>query len=302
MPELPEVEIARRNLERWLAGRRVVRGEASESRVFRDAPGGPGAGVAAFRRLSGRLERLERRGKVLLLSFERGQGLLAHLGMTGKLLRRPLGAAVPHSRGALVLDSREAVHLSDPRLFGRLVPLPAAELAPRVASLGRDPLVDGLTGPQLREALAGSRRELKVALMEQERVAGLGNIHAAEALFRAGLHPARAVESLGPAEWERLAAGVHAALAFGLEEQEAEDVTYLEDAGAENRFLVYGRGGGPCTACGRTVEAFPQGGRTTHACPRCQPRSQPRSQRSSQPRSGVRRKPRSPPRRGPLSG
>jgi formamidopyrimidine-DNA glycosylase len=268
MPELPEVEIARRNLARWLQGRRVVKAEADNTRIFR------GAKRARFTELTGRVESLERRGKYLLLTFEGGRGLLAHLGMTGKFLRRPEGASVPYSRARFHLEGGEVIHFADPRLFGRLEPCAAAGLGEleAVRGLGRDPLAEGLTPAQLKEAVGRSRQELKVALMDQERLAGLGNIHAAEALFRAGLHPARKPASLGEEEWERLAEAIHAAIDFGLKEQEGEEPVYLEERGAENRFLVYARAGRPCTRCGTTVESFFQGGRTTHCCPRCQPR------------------------------
>jgi formamidopyrimidine-DNA glycosylase len=268
MPELPEVEIARRNLSRWFQGRRLVRAEAESTRVFR------GAHPRDFAALHGRLESLERRGKYLLFTFEEDKGLLAHLGMTGRFLRRPEGVSVPYSRARFHLEGGEVIHFADARLFGRMEPCAASRLGEleAVKALGRDPLADGLTPAQLQEAVGRSRQELKVALMDQERLAGLGNIHAAEALFRAGLHPARRPASLGAAEWRRLAEAIHASIAFGIEEQEGEEPVYLEDRGAENRFLVYGRAGLPCTRCGATVESFSQGGRTTHYCPRCQPR------------------------------
>jgi len=271
MPELPEVEIARRNLARWLRGRRVVRAEAAPSRVFR------GARREDFLTLQGRLKSLERRGKYLLFTFEGGRGLLGHLGMTGRFLRRPPEAEVSHSRARLFLDNGQVVHFCDSRLFGRLEPCDASGLysLEAVQALGRDPLVDGLTPEQLEEAVGSSRQALKVALMDQGRVAGLGNIHAAEALFRAGLHPARKPASLTPAEWRRLAEAIHATLDFGLREQEGDEPAYLED-GAENRFLVYGRAGTPCTRCGTKVQSCPQGGRTTHFCPKCQPKGRKR--------------------------
>jgi formamidopyrimidine-DNA glycosylase len=266
MPELPEVESARRNLVQWLDGRRVVRAEADDSRVFR------GARREDFASLRGRLKSLERRGKYLLFTFEKGRGLLAHLGMTGRFVRRPEGVPVPYSRARLHLDTGSVIHFADSRLFGRLEPCEASRLyeLEAVKALGRDPLVDGLTAGQLQEALGSSRQDLKVALMDQGRVTGLGNIHAAEALFRAGLHPARKPASLTPEEWERLAEAIHASLAFGLEEQQGEEPAYLEE-GAENRFLVYGRAGTACARCGTAVESFTQAGRTTHCCPRCQP-------------------------------
>ena len=264
------MEIARRNLVRWFQGHRVVRAEADATRIFR------GAELAHFTRLTGRVEAVERKGKYLLLTLEGGHGLMAHLGMTGKFVRREQGEAVPYSRARFHLEDGHVVHFCDPRLFGRMEPVPARGLweLPAVKALGRDPLTDGLTGPQLQEAVGGSKQDLKVALMDQGRIAGLGNIHAAEALFRAGVHPARSPASLTPEEWKRLAKAIHAAFDFGLMElgeQEGEDIVYLEERGSVNRFRVYGRAKGPCSKCGTTVESFTQGGRTTHFCPVCQP-------------------------------
>ncbi|ATB28183.1 Fpg/Nei family DNA glycosylase [Melittangium boletus] len=266
MPELPEVEIARRNLVRWFKGHRVVESEADDTRVFR------GARWKDFNALRGRLLSLERRGKYLLFTFEADRGLLAHLGMTGRFVRRPPGETVLYSRARFHLGSGEVIHFADARLLGRMEPCSASglsELAP-VKALGRDPLVDGLSPTELQEAVGDSRQALKVALMDQGRIAGLGNIHAAEALYRARLHPARAPGSLTPAEWKRLATAVHAALEFGLEEQRGEEPRYLKE-GAHNGFLIYGRAGEACARCGTTVESLSQGGRTTHFCPACQP-------------------------------
>lgn len=285
MPELPEVEIARRNLVRWLEGRRVARAEADDTRVFRGARRGD------FASLKGRLLSLERRGKYLLFTFEGGRGLLGHLGMTGRFVRRPEGIPVPYSRARLHLDNGEVIHFADARLFGRLEPCAASRLhaLEAVKALGRDPLVDGLTATQLQESVGGSRQALKVALMDQGRVTGLGNIHAAEALFRAGLHPGRAPTSLTPEEWARLADAIHASIAFGLEEQQGEDPAYLED-GAENPFLIYGRAGTPCARCGTAVESFTQGGRTTHYCPLCQPKSPGRKPPDGRRKTSARRR------------
>jgi formamidopyrimidine-DNA glycosylase len=276
MPELPEVEFARRALLRWMDGRRVVAAEADATRVFR------GAEPAHFSALRGRLKGLERRGKYLLFTFEGDGGLLGHLGMTGKFVRRPAGHAEPYSRARLHLDSGEVVHFRDPRLFGRMEPVPAAALRtlPVIAELGLDPLLDGEGGPgtplsaaQLKAALGSSRQDLKVALMDQGRLAGLGNIHAAEALFRAGLHPARKPASLSPAEWGKLARAIQATLDYAFElNGEGDEMDYLEEPGTQNPFRIYGRAGEPCRKCKASVESFAQGGRTTHFCPRCQPR------------------------------
>ena len=269
MPELPEVEFARRAVSRWFQGRRLVRAVAEpRARTFRDGD------VKAFERLQGALTRADRKGKYLLLAFEGGQGLLAHLGMTGKFLRRPAGEAVPYSKARFELDSGEVVHFRDPRLFGFLTPMPEAQLtaAKAVAALGVDPVVDGLTTAQLQAALGRSKQPLKVALMDQSRLAGLGNIHAAEALFRARLHPSRTPASLAPKEWTALRNAIHASRRFGLASAgDADDIEYVEEPGTRNPFRVYGRAGSPCVRCGTTVKAFTQGGRTTHFCPSCQP-------------------------------
>jgi formamidopyrimidine-DNA glycosylase len=268
MPELPEVESARCNLARWFDGHRVVKAEADATRIFR------GAQRKKFSELTGRVESLERRGKYLLLAFEGGRGLLAHLGMTGKFLRRPEGQVEPYSHARFHLDDGSVIHFTDYRLFGRMEPAPAARLhrLEAIQALGRDPVADGLTAEQLQEALGRSRQDLKVALMDQGRIAGLGNIYVAEALFRAGLHPARKPASLTEEEWERLTQAIHATLNSALEQEQGEEPVYLEEDRSHNPFLVYGRAGGPCSKCGTKVHSLTQGGRTTHFCPKCQPK------------------------------
>src|SRR5271154_6945235 len=119
MPELPEVEIARRNLERWLEASELTGAEADRTRIFR------GASRRAFEKLRGRLVFADRRGKTLLLGFEGNQGFLSHLGMTGKWVRRPSGQLEPYSRSRLWLADGSVVHYRDPRLFGRIQPGPA---------------------------------------------------------------------------------------------------------------------------------------------------------------------------------
>lgn len=269
MPELPEVEFARRALVRWFDGRKLVRAEADEqARTFRECD------LGTFKALKGSLVSAERRGKYLMLTFSNKLGLVGHLGMTGKFLKRAKGEEVKWSRARFVLDSGEVIHLQDMRLFGRLDAMPASELktCTPIAKLGIDPLVDGLTVAQLKEAIGSSKQELKVALMDQERITGLGNIHAAEALFRAGVHPGRTADSLSEAEWKALTKAIHATIQFALDAEGDEDeIEYVEE-GAPNPFLIYGRAGTPCRKCRTLVESFTQGGRTTHFCPRCQPK------------------------------
>ena len=268
MPELPEVEIARRNLERWLKSRRVVKAEAGRTRIFR------GGDLRAFERLEGRLAWTKRRGKYLLLAFEGGEGFLAHLGMTGKWVRREAGHEEPYSKARLHLDDRTVIHFRDPRMFGRIEPAPAdrLEALPAFAALGLDPLEDRLTAKTLREAVGKSRQAIKLVLMDQARIAGLGNLHVAEALFRAHLYPARKPRSLSPEEWAALVRGIHATIRFALSSESDEEIEYVEEPGAENPFFVYGRKRERCRRCKTPIETMTQGGRTTYYCPRCQPK------------------------------
>jgi formamidopyrimidine-DNA glycosylase len=269
MPELPEVEFARRSLVRWFDGHALVAAEADpKARTFR------GADPKAFEALKGTLLRADRRGKYLMLAFSEGEGVIAHLGMTGKFLRTAAGVEVPYSRARFVLDTGQVIHFRDPRLFGRLEPMANEALARNevISALGVDPIVDGLSVEQLQRALGSSKQQLKVAMMDQGRIAGLGNIHAAEALYRAKLHPARLPASLTPAEWTRLQAGIMASLHFALETtQGLEEIEYVEEPGTKNPFLVYGREGEPCKRCRTPIESLDQGGRTSYYCPHCQP-------------------------------
>jgi len=267
MPELPEVEIARRNLERWLMDADVTGAEADRTRIFR------GANRRAFERLRGRLAFARRRGKTLLLGFERNQGFLSHLGMTGKWVRRPAGHAEPYSRVRLLLADGSVVHYRDPRLFGRIKPFPADALEGlrEVQQLGPDPLLEPLDGPKLMALFRHSRTPLKVALMDQRRLAGLGNIHAAEALWRAKVSPLRPASSVTRAEWSRLATAVRTVIRFALAKEDDEEIAYVEEPGTPNPFRVYGRAGKPCPRCRTTIRSVRQGGRTTYFCPRCQP-------------------------------
>ena len=269
MPELPEVEFARRCLEQWFEGHKLVRTEAEPGvRTFRDCD------LGIFKALKGSLTGVERKGKYLMVRFSNKLGFVGHLGMTGKFLKRPAGEEVKWSRARFILDSGEVIHFQDMRMFGRIDAVPSTELQgrPAVAKLGIDPLQDGLTVERLQAAFHGTNQEIKVALMNQERIAGLGNIHAAEALFRAKIHPERSAASLSPPEWKALVKAIQATIQFALDnEGDGDEIEYVEE-GAPNPFLIYGRAGTPCRTCGTIVKSFTQAARTTHFCPTCQPK------------------------------
>src|SRR5712671_2294342 len=269
MPELPEVEIASRQLRGWLQGRRIVSARAERSRVIRGQSQAPFAGLVGHR-----LTGIERFGKWMLLSFDGGEGLISHLGMTGKWIRRRAEAPKPsHVRASLTLDDGNAVDYRDMRLFGRLVRGKTDKLreAPALRGLGPDPL-RGIDVDRLHSILARTRRSMKEALMDQRTLAGLGNIQVSESLHRAHLDPQRPALSMTREETERLADAILESLrATLLDEDSPEPITYVEEGG-ENVFLVYDREGQSCTTCGTPIRRIVQGGRSTFYCPHCQPR------------------------------
>jgi formamidopyrimidine-DNA glycosylase len=274
MPELAEVEIAARNLRRWTAGRRVLRLEAARGTAYVFRP----AGAARLgRALEGaRFERVDRHGKQLLVTLARdGEpvGLLAHLGMTGKWLRRGDGERPPRfSRARLALDDGHALHFVDQRLFGRLRAVPGARFdrVPELAALGPDPLLEGIDVPRLAAALARSGLPVKVRLLDQRILAGVGNIIAIEACFRAKVDPRRPGASLARAEVERLAGGILETVQDAIARQEGPEITYVEEGG-HNPFLVYDRAGERCPRCRRAkLVRQVHAQRPTFFCPRCQ--------------------------------
>ncbi len=275
MPELPEVEIAARNLRAWGVGARVTALEIHDPRVVGAATDPRGHGSAA-RLTSGlvgrRIDEVTRRGKWLRLRLDDGARLFSHLGMTGKWVRRAIDAPTERFERARVVLVREGEQRSlryrDPRLFGRLVL--AREDLSAWRALGPDPLVDGIDVARLATALAGARRSIKEALMDQAVLAGLGNIQATEALWLARIDPRRRAGELSRAQLGAVARAIEASLRRTLDAERAEEITYVEEVGADNPFLVYGRHGAPCPRCRGTLERFVLGGRGTFACRRCQ--------------------------------
>jgi formamidopyrimidine-DNA glycosylase len=268
MPELPEVEIAARNLRAWLRGRKIARAELPRSRVLDGEP------RAAARLLAGRVVReIERRGKWLRFALSGGASLWSHLGMTGKWVRRDRDApALRHERARLDAG-RRSVRYTDPRLFGRLVPRAAGEPPPAAwLALGPDPLHDGVDPRALRDALARRSISIKEALLDQRVLAGVGNIQAQEALWRARIHPMLPAQDLRPAQTRALAAAILASMRDTIARETAPEITYVEEPGADNPFDVYGKHGAPCPRCGTTLTRIILAGRATVYCRKCQKR------------------------------
>lgn len=277
MPELPELEIARRQLARWTEGRALTSAHLPDPAVVRRALSSrPSDAVpdaaAALAPLIGRAPTAHRRhGKRLALVLG-DLALCAHFGMTGWFARRPAAEPPPPlARLGLAWSDGQVVWLVDGRRFG-CVQVVAASAVGEVLGEGHGP--DLLTAPptvaSLRAALKG-RKPVKPALMEQDRLAGLGNIHAAEACFRAGVHPATPCAALTDRQLAALADAIPAQLAAAIAEGDTDaDVAYV-NLGGPNPFAVYGRDGLPCPSCGTSVRSEEQAGRTTFWCPSCQP-------------------------------
>jgi len=281
VPELPEVETIRRQLAPVVEGRVL-----DELRIADPRWCLPLVPAAVREAVEGRgVERLGRRGKYLEWVLEDDVFLLLHLRMTGTLLLGSRDAfAPPYERARFVLDGGVAdLRFCDPRRFGtgELAVGTAAREAFFDARLGLEPLSGELDGAALHRLTRGRRAPVKAFLLDQRRIAGVGNIYADEALFRAGIHPLRPAGSLTRAQAERLAAGVREALTAGLAAGGAtiDDFRHADGVrGAfQDEFLVHLRGGEACPACGGEIVKFVAAGRGTYACERCQPRPRRRA-------------------------
>jgi formamidopyrimidine-DNA glycosylase len=265
MPELPEVEHAAGVIRRALRGRAIVEARAPASRVFRGGERRAFLGELRGQRFVG----VERRGKWLLIDLE-ATSLASHLGMTGAWIYLANGDAAPsHVRASLLLDDGSTLVYRDPRLFGRLAVGPRGDLEARlaIAELGPDPLHDGVDAKALQKIFARTSRPVRVVLLDQTVLAGVGNILATEALFFAKVDPGRAAKTMTSAETRAIARGVEKAVRRGIG---GFDGKYLHAGEIENPFIVYDRAGEPCPRCKTSLEKRTIAGRTSTSCPSCQ--------------------------------
>jgi len=302
MPELPEVETVRRQLEPEVAGRTIEAAEVLDERWTR-----PELPRRVEKALAGRrIDAVGRRGKYLVVGLDDGRSLVMHLRMTGNLLVRPAGSTevadlmetdrlggprlyeshpeTRHLRARIVLDDGSELWFTDARRFGHAVVLDAAELDGYFASrLGVEPLGGELTPELLLELAADRRAPLKSFLLNQERIAGIGNIYADEALFRARLHPLSPAGSMRLEHAEELRDGIVDALEAGLELGGSSIDDYRDARGErgsmQDEFLVHTREGEPCLRCGEPIRRVVVSGRSTYFCPGCQRRLRARSRR-----------------------
>jgi formamidopyrimidine-DNA glycosylase len=305
MPELPEVETIRRQLEPVVVGKKITAARVLDERWAR--PAQPREVEDA---ITGRVvESVGRRGKYLILGLEGRRALVMHLRMTGNLLMRPEGldgdAALGlmdarfgaprlyeshpearHLRAAFELDDGSELWFTDARRFGHGLVLDGAELDDYLsARLGVEPLTGELTGETLAVMAAGRTAPLKSFLLDQSGVAGIGNIYADEALHRASLHPLSPAGSMRAEHCEALVEGIIGALETALALGGSSIDDYRDSRGEkgsmQDEFLVHTREGEECPRCGGKIRRIVVGGRSTYFCPDCQTRLRRRRKRTT---------------------
>ena len=274
MPELPEAETIVRGLRRTVVGERIRRVEVVHADVLRAEP-------RAFRESSSgrRIEAVERRGKNVVLLLEGARVLLVNLGMTGRLL--PFRTAPPpsvrptHPAVRFRFESGGLLVFDDQRRFGAVECLEAETWAERQARLGPEPLSRSFTARRLGSALARSRSPVRSWLLDQRRIAGVGNIYANEALHLAGVHPQRAAAEIAPEEAVRLHRALRHVLRAAIDHGGTTIRDYRNAEGGSGEYArrlhVYGREGEPCDTCGTEIQRVVFGNRSAFFCPECQP-------------------------------
>jgi formamidopyrimidine-DNA glycosylase len=278
MPELPEVEVVRRDLEREVVGKKVKSVEVAGMRsIRRYRQRKPFVTALEGRKITG----VERRGKYLILKLDDGQALVIHLGMSGQLLRaKTARETVPkHTHVTIVFTQGGQLRFVDPRTFGELFVTPLDGIEQEVdelAHLGIDPLETAMSWDYFGELVAQRHAKLKPALMDQKFLAGIGNIYSDEILFTAGLRWDRMSDSLSPEEVRRLYRSVIETLQDAVKYRGSSlaDEQYVDLFGNKGEYQlhhkVYAREGDPCRRCRQPIVRQKAGGRSTFFCAACQ--------------------------------
>jgi formamidopyrimidine-DNA glycosylase len=272
MPELPEVETIRRGLEERLTGR-CIAGLRIPPDAGKAVPVIKGMDEPSFRELAvgAKIEGVSRRGKYLILHLDNGLLLVIHLRMTGALLF-PEAPEDRFVRAVFRFDDGVEMRFTDVRKFGGIWLV--EDISQVTTGLGPEPLNEGFTVELLAEALAGRKSPIKSVILDQRRVAGVGNIYADEACFAAGVDPRRLALTLDADQVAALHAAIRDVLLTGVERGGASYRDYRNTGGKvgsmQDFVKVFRRTGKPCYACGTTIERVRLGGRSTHYCPKCQ--------------------------------
>lgn len=281
MPELPEVETVVRDLRPLLAGRTIIGVWAGKPKLRRAWKKGWEKEL-----LGTTFGEVKRRGKWIIAGVSRetkesAAVLLVHLGMTGQFTVGPASAPIAdHTHRVFDLDNATQLRFRDVRRFGSVewFPTEAAAMKGLGEKLGPEPF--DIPAEAFAADVRRSKRTLKAILLDQSVVAGVGNIYADEAIFRAGLHPERRGESLTLAECDRLRTAIEAVIEQAIDSRGSTIRDYIGGSGLrgefQNEHAVYGRTGEACVTCGRGIERVVLGGRSSHFCPKCQPRGRKR--------------------------
>ncbi len=268
MPELPEVETIKNELTPVAAGRTITRIEFFWDKTLRGSTQDEIDRLVSGRRITA----MSRRGKYLLFNLDNGLVLAVHLKMTGSLLvKSDTDEPQKHTRAIIYLSGGHRLFFNDPRKFGRFQLLKPGDNP--LGDLGVEPLSDDFTSHRLGELLSRRRAPIKITLLDQSLIAGIGNMYADEALFLAGIHPLRPADSLSPHEITRLRDAIRRVLRQAIENKGASMVNYVRPGGevgsAHSHFKVAHRKG-KCTACPGDVQRMVVRGRGTYYCPACQ--------------------------------
>lgn len=269
MPELPEVETTVRGLRPVLDGARLASVETRRGDLRRPFP------IDLRQRMTGAtITGLGRRAKYGLIDTDRGDTMIFHLGMSGRWRVDP-AELLPHDHLLIATDQGRHLALNDPRRFGSVDLWPTATLDtyPPFGAMGPEPLGPDLTGEHLLTMLSGRKASIKLMLLDQRIVAGLGNIYVCEALFLARISPRTAAGRISLPRLERLVVAVREVLLAAIEAGGSSLRDYARPDGElgyfSKQFAVYGREGEPCV-CGGKVKRYSEGGRSTFWCPKCQ--------------------------------
>lgn len=271
MPELPEVEIVTRRLRELIAGRTIVKAQLLKARL---APENPPRQFTMWLK-GARIEELARRGKHILAHLSNGRTLITHLRMTGRFLRVDCGAELtPHARAVFWLDDGMKLLFDDQRQFGLMIVARTEELdrIKHLAKLAPEPFSKEFSPAYLHATLKRSQQQIKLALLDQTKVVGLGNIYASEALHRAKINPRLAANKLSNPRIVSLHREIVAVLSEAIANDGEFDSGDLDMSYGRYDAIarVYEREGQPCLNCGAPIRRFTQGARSTYYCPRCQ--------------------------------
>lgn len=277
MPELPEVETIRRDLSELIVGKKILRIETDSPKQVKPSIGDVGKAV-----VGAKIKEIKRRAKMLLIYLDNGKILTAHLKLTGRLLVRKTGDPKDSWQHVVIKlkaksekrkDEELELRFCDLRKFGWIKLVGGDEVKKMMGEVGPEPM-DDLTLEKFRVILSKSTRPVKIVIMDQAKISGVGNIYAADALNLAKVDPRKPAKQLDSLAARRLFEAIEKVLKAGIRYRGASDQHYLDALGHkghyQEHFLVYNRKGSKCFNCGGTIEKFFLGGRGTYWCPRCQ--------------------------------